>query len=49
MLGVLDEGDLEPMSGSMGDALDAGWVEPWHGGAGNGGQGKGSASHHYTV
>ena len=49
MLGVLDEGNLELMSGTVDDALDVGGVEPWHGGAGDGGKGKGSTGHCYTV
>jgi hypothetical protein len=49
MLGVFDEGNLELMSGTLDDAVDVDRVESWHGGAGNGGEGKGSASHPYTV
>jgi len=49
MLCVFDEGNLELMSGALRDALDCRGVESWHGGAGEGGEGKGSASHRYTV
>src|SRR5665811_1825871 len=49
MLRVFDEGNLELMSGTLRGALDCGGVEAWHCGAGEGGEGKGSASHCYTV
>jgi hypothetical protein len=49
MLRVVDESDLELMSGTLHDALDRRGIESWHCGAGEGGEGKGSSSHSDTV
>jgi hypothetical protein len=43
MLRVVDEGNLELISGTLQDNLDRGGVEPRHCGAGEGGEGKGSS------
>ena len=49
MLGVGDEGHLELVPGQLRGPLDGGGVKPRHGGAGEGGEGEGSASHYDTV
>jgi len=49
MLGVLDEDDLELMSGTLHDTFDCCGVESRHCCAGEGGEGEGSAGHPHTV
>jgi hypothetical protein len=49
MLRILDERNLELMSGQKPDAFDGYGVESRHRSAGEGGEGKGSAGHPDTV